>query len=94
MAGTLAISLLNCASAAGAILTGLATDRFHLTSVLILSALISTMSDLFYGVLLLPNPCYSSSLSYMESLLEGTLQHGFGAQRKFIGILKELKLEF
>lgn len=50
LTGTLAVSLLNCASAAGAILSGMATDHFHLsTVVLFLSLISSTGTFLLWG---------------------------------------------
>ncbi|KAI1108731.1 MFS monocarboxylate transporter [Nemania sp. NC0429] len=48
VAGTLAVSLLNFASAAGAILSGLATDHFHLSTVLLNLSSISTIGVFFF----------------------------------------------
>ncbi|KAH8161828.1 hypothetical protein CIB48_g6427 [Xylaria polymorpha] len=74
LTGTLAISLLNFASAAGAILSGMATDHFHLSTVLLSLSLISSI-----GVFLLWGFATSRAVLLIFSLVYGLSAGGWSS---------------
>lgn len=64
-AGTLGVSLLNVASVLGMILIGALTDRYHISTVLLISALGSSFSVFFlWGLAVTEIPLYAFVLIY------------------------------
>ena len=74
LSGILSVSLLNISSTAGLILTGILVDRYHISTVLLISAVSSTLSVfIFWGLAL------NQAMLYIFSITFGVFAGGYVA---------------